>query len=218
MNYTQWSGGGTNNASNFTTPVTQYGTTGSVLAVEFSTDLGLPSDMSPAYQGQFQLQVNAQFKNTSSLPINATLYIIIVSAGSFTIPGLNSATRQLGIITKQDILLAKSKPGITYDQIRESLYGGEGNFFNNLKNFGSKINDFLKDSKIISTVASLIPNPISQGIASVSRNIGYGEEGEGEYDGGLVYEPSQYHDYGCGVSVGGTKLSRKQLKNRLSRM
>jgi hypothetical protein len=213
MNWTQWSGGRENDSSNWNTPVNQYGTCGGPLAVEFATDLGLPSDMCPGMQGQFQLQITAQFNNVSNLNINATLYVIIVSEGSFTIPGLNSATRQLGIVTKADVLNAKSKPGINYDQIRESQYGGEGNFFNNLLKFGSKINDFLKSSKIISTVSSLIPHPISQGISHISRNLGYGNEGGDE--GGVVIDDSQYHDYGCGVSVGGKKLTRKDLKNRL---
>lgn len=216
MNWTQWSGERVNNASAFTTPVTQYGTIGSVLAVEFATDLGLPSDMAPGLQGQFQLQVNAQFRNTSDAAINATLFIIIVSEGSFTIPGLNSATRQLGVISKADILDAKSKPGVDYEDIKESQYGGEGNFLSNLKKFGSKLNDFLKKSKIISNVASQIPHPVSQGIASVARNLGYGE--------GVVIDPSQYQDYGCGegvmagVNVGGRRLSRADLKHRLNRM
>jgi|SRR5271154_751755 len=232
MNWTQWSGELENDSSNWTVPVAQYGTMGSVLAVEFATDLGLPSDMCPGLQGQFQLQITAQFRNTSNANINATLYVIIVSEGSFTIPGLNSATRQLGVITKSDILNAKSRPGVTYDQIRESLYGGEGNFLSNLKNFGSKINDFLKSSKIISTVASAIPHPVSQTIGAVARNLGYGDDygqqsaalqrrymGNGE--GGIVIDPSQYHDYGCGEGVyasGGEHMSRKELKNRLRRM
>lgn len=213
LNWTQWSGERENNAASWTTPVSQYGTIGSILAIEFATDLGLPSDMCPGLQGQFQLQVNAQFRNTSNANINATLYIIIVSEGSFTIPGLNSATRQLGVITKSDILNAKTKPGVTYDQIQESLYGGEGNFLSNLKNFGSKINDFLKDSKIISNVASVLPLPFAPAIGNVARNLGYGE-------GGIVIDPSQYHDYGCGegVIVGGKKLTRKDLKNRLKKM
>ncbi len=225
MTYTQWSGERENDTSNWTTPVAQYGTIGNVLAIEFATDLGLPSDMCPGLQGQFQLQVNAQFRNTSNANINATLYIVIVSEGSFTIPGLNSATRQLGVITKNDILNAKSKPGVTYDQIQESQYGGGGNFLSNLMNFGSKINDFLKNSKIISTVSGLIPHPISQGISAVSRNLGYGNEG------GIVIDPSQYHDYGCGEDggvmaagvmaghpMGGRRLGRNELKHRLNKM
>lgn len=209
MNWTQWSGGPVNSPSSFEVPVPQYGTIGSILAVEFATDLGLPSDMAPGLQGQFQLQINAQFKNISNANINATLFIIIVSEGSFTIPGLNSATRQLGVISKSDILNAKSQHGINYQDIIDSQYGGEGNFLSNIKRFGTKLNDFLKSSKLISTVASNIPHPISQSIGSVARNLGYGE--------GIVIDPSQYEDHGCGegVTVGGKMLSRKELKRRL---
>jgi len=235
MNWTQWSGERENDPAAWATPVAQYGTIGSVLAVEFATDLGLPSDMCPGLQGQFQLQVNAQFRNTSNANINATLFIIIVSEGSFTIPGLNSATRQLGVITKSDILNAKSKPGVTYDQIQESQYGGSGNFLSNLKDFGSKINNFLKESKIISTIASAIPIPGVPILGNIARNLGYGNEGYGHEGegrrhymdrGGIVIEPSQYHDYGCGegvmagegVTVGGRRLTRDELKHKLNRL
>lgn len=213
MSWSQWSGEKQNNA-NFNTPVTQYGTIGSILAIEFSTDLGLPESMCPGLQGQYTMQVNTQFKNTSSSPINATLFVVIVNEGSFTIPGLNSATRQLGIVTKEDVLNAQMKPSINYDDVRDSLYGGEGNFFSNLRDFGSKINDFLKSSKVISTVASALPFPIAQTIGTVAKNIGYGE---GNCDGGIVYEP-RYHDYGSGVSLGGKHLSKKELRNRLKNM
>lgn len=241
LNWTQWSGEEENDPSNWTTPVAQYGTIGAVMAIEFATDLGLPSDMCPGLQGQFQLQVTAQFRNTSNVNINATLYIIIVSEGSFTIPGLNSATRQLGVITKSDILNAKSKPGVTYDEIKQSQYGGEGNFLTSLKDFGSKIHDFLKTSKAISSIASAIPHPISQTVGTIARNLGYGDgygthEGAlkgwetrrrhmGMGDGGIVIDPSQYHEYGCGdgegegvIAAGGRRMTKKELKDRLKRM
>lgn len=127
-----------------------------------------------------------------------------------TIPSLNSCTRQLGVITKNDILNAQSKPGVNYDDIRESLYGG-GNFFSNLRDFGAKVLDFLKGSKIISTVATAIPHPAAQVVGSVARNLGLGKQG------GIVIEPSQYHDHGCGegVMVGGRNLDRSDLRSRL---
>ncbi|HTO16895.1 MAG TPA: hypothetical protein VLZ83_14095 [Edaphocola sp.] len=209
MNWTQWSGEHVNNSSSFVTPVDQYGTIGSILAVEFATDLGLPSDMAPGLQGQFQLQVNAQFKNTSGANVNATLFIIIVSEGSFTIPGLNSATKQLGVITKEDVLNAQTKPGISYDEVQESLYGG-GNFLSNLRNFGSKLNNFLKNTKLISNVASSIPHPYAQTVGNVAKSIGYGQ-------GGVVIDPSQYGGVRVGgVPVGGRKLTRAELKQRLA--
>lgn len=139
-----------------------------------------------------------------------------------TIPGLNSCTRQLGVITKKDILNAKARPGIGYDQVKDSQYGGEGNFFGNLKKFGEDLLGVLKTGRIISTVASAIPHPIAQVVGSVARNLGLGDG-----EGGVVIEPSQYHDYGCGegdgvsvggVPVGGRKMTRAELKSRLRRM
>jgi len=219
MNWAQWSGERENDPAAWVTPVAQYGTIGSVLAVEFATDLGLPSDMAPGLQGQFQLQITAQYRNTSNAEINATLFIIIVSEGSMTIPGLNSCTKQLGVITKSDILNSKSKPSVTYDQIRESQFGGEGNFLSGLKDFGSKINNFLKESKLISTIANAVPLPGASAVGTIARNLGYGQAGYGR-QGGIVIDPSQYHDYGCGedggVMAGGRELPRSNLRNRLS--
>lgn len=47
MNWAQWSGERENDPASFIFPVPQYGTIGSVLAIEFATDIGLPSDMCP---------------------------------------------------------------------------------------------------------------------------------------------------------------------------
>lgn len=209
MSWTQWSGDQVyiGNSSNGHID----GTIGSILAIEFATDVGLPSDACPGLQGAFQMQVFPTFKNNSNNSINAQLWIVIVSEGSFTIPGLNSATRQLGVISKKDIIDAQSKPGVTYDQIRESEYGGEGNFLSNLRKFGSKIHEFLKDHKVISRVAHAIPHPISHSVGDIFENLGYGEHERG----GIVIDPSQYHDYGDGVSVGGKRMSHSDLKRRL---
>lgn len=231
MSWTQWSGEaiadaafGTNTLSTANNSFV-HSTIGSILAIEFATDLGLPSDMAPGLQGQFQLQVNATFKNnnvsqyntplvvTEDTSIFPTLYIIIVSEGSMTIPGLNSCTKQLGVISKQDILNAHANHHVSYDDIREVPYGG--NFLSNLKKFGHRINEIIKKSRIGSELAKEIPYigaPLSRSI----QNLGYGE-------GGVVIDHSQY-DAHCdggvyaGVPVGGRKMSHRDLKHRLSRM
>lgn len=175
--------------------------------------------MVSSLQGQFMLQVQAQFRNTSNGPITPQLFIIIVSEGSFTIPGLNSATKQLGVISKADVLDAQSRPDLSvdYEDIRESQYGGEGNFLSNLKKFGSKVNDFLKNTKLISTVLGEIPHPSAQKFLPIARKLGYGEEG------GVVIDHSQYCDNHGGVGVGGVpvggiRLGRSDLRKRLKRI
>lgn len=228
MSFTQWSGIPVSSASLVVAappvPQTRYGTVGSVLAVEFATDLGLPSDMAPGLQGQFTLQVTLNVRNTSGQTINPEFYVIIVNEGSFTIPGLNSATKQLGIISKEDVLNAQKQQGIDYDDVKEDGYGG--NFLSGLKKFGHKFNKFLRKHKPISTITGMIPGPRAQIASQVARSLGYG-------NGGVVVDPSQYggeydeefEDFdeyeGDGVLVGGVpvaggaRLSRKSLRKRL---
>jgi hypothetical protein len=206
MSWNQWSGELQYPSSGFSG--TQYGTIGSILAIEMATDIGLPSNSAPGLQGQYNLQMTVNFKDFSGSAIDATMYIIIVSEGSMTIPALNSCTRQLGVITQNDILDAQRQPGVSYDDIRETPYNG-GNFLSNLKNFGQKLNKFLKDSHIISIVASNIPLPIAQYIGTVAHNLGYGQ-------GGVVIDPSQYHNYyGEGEASGGKRLTKNELRKRL---
>ncbi len=57
---------------------------------------------------------------------------------------------------------------------RKMSQRGKG-FLDTLKSIGNTINDGLKRSKIISTVAGLAPIPYSGAVSSVARNLGYGK-------------------------------------------
>ncbi len=180
---------------------TLVGTTGGPLCLEFGTDISLASqDDAPGKQGQYQIQVQATFSNKNvsgawdALPM--TMYLVVVNEGTFTVTGTGSAQHQLGVLTTMDILDAQSRPGLSYRSV-QGVNGGD--FWSGLASFGNKINDFLKESKLISNVASIIPHPISQGIAQGAKSLGYG---------------------GCnmdvgGVALGGAMLSKKHLKKGL---
>lgn len=58
---------------------------------------------------------------------------------------------------------------------RKMSQRGKG-FLDTLKSIGNTINDGLKKSKIISTVAGLAPIPYSGAVSSVARNMGYGRK------------------------------------------
>jgi len=45
-----------------------------------------------------------------------------------------------------------------------------------IKEFLGKINDFLKKTKIISTVANAIPHPFAKGVGTVAGLAGYGKK------------------------------------------
>ena len=174
----------------------QYGGVGSILALEFGTDIQLDSDTAPGVPGnnQLQVQVNLANMNTSGAwdNIPMALYLIVVTEGTFTISSVGSAQHQDNPLTTIDVLEAQKQPGINYRRV-ERLNGGD--FLSSLRDFGSRVNDFLKQHKIISTITGLIPHPISQGISAAAKALGYGE-------GGVALQ-------------GGKALSKSEIQSRL---
>lgn len=150
---------------------------GSVLCLDFGTDIGLMSDEAPGLLGNYQLGLTAQFLNTRSTSITPTLYVVVVYEGTFNIINGN-CDHKIGVLSRSDVLQSSRDPMINYKQV-ESVFGGD--FFSNLKkgmvNAGNKTNNFLKKSKLLSSVASAYPHPGSQAAAKVLKNLGYGRSG-----------------------------------------
>jgi|WetSurMetagenome_2_1015567.scaffolds.fasta_scaffold00833_7 hypothetical protein len=219
LSWTEWSGQKVNNA-NFSG---QYAGIGSILAIEFASDIGLDSIEAPGKLGQYMLQVNVNVTNVSNRSITPTLYVVVVSEGSFTIEGLGKASTNIGVISSQDILDAASMPGLNYKDV-EHVNGG--NFLSGLKDFGRNLlsgikdaNAFLKDTRLLSNVSGLIPHPGAQAFSGVTKQLGYGEgEGEGE---GYMRMRHKKHRGGVGVGgvgVGGVVIGGRQLpRSRLAK-
>ena len=211
QDWMSWSGQGLNNGA-FPPNVlaSQYGGVGSVMCLEFSTDLQVDGDEAPGLSGQYQLQISANFQNMNSSGlwnnVPFTMYIVVVSEGTFTITGVGSAQHQEAVLSKMDILEATKMPGINYRSV-ERVNGGD--FLSSLRDFGNKVNNFLKESKILSTIGSVLPIPGASIAANVARNLGYGgnDDADGDDDGA-----------GCdgGVAVtGGRRLTKNQLRRLL---
>lgn len=163
---------------------------GSILCLEFGTDIQLNDPtMAPGVKGNFQIQITLQLENKNSslswdnVPIS--LYLVTLSEGTFTVPSLGAANVQVGVLSGQDVLDAQSKPSVSYHSVAKA-YGG-ANFFDSLGNFASKINNFLKESKIISTVAKAVPegipyaSQIAKAVHGIAEPLGYGEPAGGRY-------------------------------------
>src|SRR5207249_8275498 len=102
----------------------------------------------------------------------------------------NAAQHQLGILSKMDILDAQKMIGVNYREIQRT---NGGDFLGSLSNFASKVHDFLKDNKVISSISGAFPHPLAQLTSNVARNFGYGRE-DMEDEGG----------YGVGgIAIGG---------------
>ena len=117
--------------------------TGSVICIDFGTDLGLMSDQAPGSLGNYQLQLTCQFINTNTVvAIAPTLYVVLVYEGAFDIID-GACSHNIGILSHNDVISAKENPMVTYKKV-ESVYGGD--FFSGIKNFFSRIPGAIKSA------------------------------------------------------------------------
>lgn len=210
MSWTQWSGGPVQVPGQFNIGATQMGTIGSVLCIEFATDIGLDSLDAPGKLLQSTLQITVTAKNISNRNIVPSLYVVPILEGTFTIQGLGASSTNIGVISSKDILDCQSKPWVNYADI-EHVNGGD--FWSGLKDFGKKIHDFVKSNRVISrvlasplgtlgdialgTVTGVPGLPVSKGLAALAHSQGYGMD----HNGGLL--------------IGGKRMSKAQLQRRL---
>lgn len=209
MTWNEWSGGPVHaSAGNFANP---FGTVGSVLCLEFATDIGLDSLDAPGKLAQSMLQVQLVAKNISAAPINTSIYIVTVLEGTFTIEGLGRSSTNIGVITSTDILECQQQVGINYNAV-QSVNGG--NFMSGLSNFGK----WLTDTKVISDTLSHVPGigalmPLFKSITGLGEGgvqaRGYGQHGRGRHTAGVLMGGEE------GGAEGGAHLSRKQLAKQL---
>jgi hypothetical protein len=210
LNWVQWSGGPTHTPGFAYT--TTFGTIGSVLCLEFATDIGLDSLEAPGILSQSQLQVQVTATNVSGHNINGTLYLVPILEGTFCIQGLGQASTNIGVLTPQDVLDCQQRDSVSYSDV-EDVNGGD--FWSGLKNFGSKLwpfitkaHDFIKEHKLLSRGLSMIPHPGAKGLSVVADTLGYGE-GDG------VMAGTRHRKGHGGVLLGGEHLSRTQMMSRL---
>jgi len=229
--WAQWSGGPVISPAPWgitgpTGPVYQ-GTVGSVLCLEFGTDIALQDVLdAPGKLSASTLQIFVNCRNMAQSSITATLFIVTVSEGVFEVESLNRATQSIGVITSKDILDAVGKPGVDY-QDAQDINGGD--FFSGLKNFGQKIHDFIKQHKLVSRGLSAVGRVIPEArlatapLGLLAQKYGYGEgEGEGVLVGGRRHYgrgegvmAGVMAGEGEGVLVGGRAMHRRDLKQRM---
>lgn len=192
MSWQEWSGYPQYSASN--AYGTSYNTVGSVCCFEFGTDIANQCETDAAGRlGQYQLQVNVSANNISGGTLNATLYLVVVYEGIFQIPSSGASMAQIGVLTADDVINAKHNGHVDYHEIQK--VNGGGDFFSGIKEFFvDKVLPVIKQSKIASNLAQLIP-VAGPAISKSLRNLGYGDEG--------------------GVLVGGASMSRGDLRRRL---
>lgn len=163
--------------------------TGSILALDLSTDIGLAPDEAPGVLGTYQLSGTFTFVNRkSSSLVNPTLFCVIVYEGSFEIVD-GQASKSISSLTRLDVLGATEKPYVEFNK-NKNIYGGA--WFDKLKNFAKK-------SKIASSALDALGQ---RELGTVARSLGYGVSpriGRGVSGGG----------------VSGGRMSKKDIERRL---
>lgn len=158
---------------------------GSILCLEFGTDIqmGDPT-LAPGVAGNFQLQIQVYLQNMNASGawdnVPMSIYILTQTEGSFSVPSLGSANIQQSVLTAADVLDAQQKPSVSYSSIAHA-YGGD--FWSSLSNFGNKINNFLKETKLASTIGK-VAGTVIPGVgtaANIADALGYGGSRGGRY-------------------------------------
>jgi hypothetical protein len=124
QSYYEFSGLSQNNDQ--TTGLVKYiPTTGSVLVINPSLDLSLPSYLTASSLGQFQLQFNLQVSNQFPFLVNPEICVICVNSGIFVTTQGTSAI-YTGILTKDETLRTKTEKAVADIDTRsfERLVGG----------------------------------------------------------------------------------------------
>lgn len=201
LSWNQWSGenmffasGGTNDRINGV---------GSILCLEFGTDIGLLDVESPGLDGTYQLQIDVTFKNFNQTnDLICDFYIVTISEGVFTIQD-NRSISQIGVISRQDILDSQTSPQVDYYDVRRvqglgDFFGAVGdvgrfgrNILEGIKKYAPKALRFVKEDIL----------PIAKEVIKLLPMLGMGGEGG---NGGVV--------------VGGELMNRQQLRNRIQKM
>lgn len=157
---------------------------GSVVCLDFGTDIGLMSDESPGVLGNYQLGLTCRFKNTNPVEsIAGTLYCIVVYEGTFNVDDGN-CSHMIGVLSRQDVLNSRRVPGVAYQQARD-VFGGS--FFSKLKNAAVKVGKFAKKHKLLSQGLKMIPDPRAKALGYAADSMGLGMSGGSLCDDEIVH-------------------------------
>ena len=96
---------------------------GSVLCLEFGTDIALNEDECPGLIGTYNIQIEVDVANYSANVVTPALYMITIIPGIFTIYD-NSASKRIGVLSRRDVENAKKVDGIGYYSMQKNLMSG----------------------------------------------------------------------------------------------
>jgi hypothetical protein len=215
--WTDWSGQPVYADGSLTTKIS---TSGSICCLEMGTDIGLYDGQCAGMLGTYQLNIILTVTNNTSVAVAPTLYVITINEGTFTIEN-NRSISQIGVVSKNDVLNAQTNmsPFVDYYEIQD-VNGGD--FFSGLKNFGTRVRDWIKNAYAKGKDIYEKVKPYAETAYDIAKYaaplLGFGE-GEGCDD--MENMQDMHHGsgpmYASGELVGGKMMNRRKLASRMKR-
>lgn len=228
MSWNQWNAQAPNGVNPNPNAVTTG--VGSILCVDFGTDIGLSPLEAPGVLGQYQLQFTVNMINTNpTQTFIPTLYCVVVSEGAFNVIN-GSCNHKIGVLTHSDVLNSRLAPSITMNDLHNVYGGGIGDFFRSIVSGAEgAFKGIKKVLPVAEQILKVIPHPYAQraaeGVRTVRNVVGGGTSG------GILYEEGV--EAGCGGARrkrvvkrkkkggdmdGGKMMSRAMLRKRLAHL
>ena len=193
---------------------TYVGKSGSFMLLKFGKDIQLQPNTFPGKVGPYNIQLNVTVKNVSSVTTIAipTLYIITSVPQKLIIAEGGSCSLKYGL---SDV--ASVSEYVPYASAMTHYGGSFKDFMSKVGNFFRPIGDFLKSSKIVSSLlplTNMIPGvgPAINVIATpIAQNLGIGE-------GLALGEGVAPHPRRRKAGEGGAKMTRRELLQELRKI
>ena len=143
---------------------------GSFIALDFGEDIPLRSGVqAPGLRGTFNLRLTVQGTNLSAAAGQPTLNLVTITEGVMTIVD-GTVTRNIGVLTKQDVLDSRSDRGIGY-RASGSVYGGA--WYDDVWAWTKRLG-----RPVINAAKAIMPgNPYIEAVDRGASAVGIGLEG-----------------------------------------
>lgn len=162
---------------------------GGPIALDFGEDIPIRSGESVGLRGSYNLRLQGTFVNLKSTTQTPTLTVLVVSEGIMSIIDGN-VTRNIGVLSQSDLKEVNSLESTVYEH-SGSVYGGKINW-----------------EKVLDTGKKFLKSAVSVGEKVLPVLM--------PEQAGLIKNVADFaHSKGYGM-VGGSRMTRKQLLDRLS--
>jgi hypothetical protein len=130
--------------------------TGSVIAVDLGSDIGLPPTEAPGIMGQYMVFAQISFYNPSPTDtITYTPYMVSSLEGTMLVENGQSVL-QTGVITKEDALNAMNSPVVSYAEVQRASAREGGDFFSTIKSIVPYLPSLGPCAKVLAPIAKTL--------------------------------------------------------------